>query len=125
MNDYDAKRYAMLQFGMHPSATKFIFHFRPAYCGYIVYVFDRKKYPNDFPDVVIEFLSRISLTHTIVDVVHETDGIINFTDIGMRKRMQSSEFNIWTKPSFDGNIDCEMIESVLKNIRGNDKIRDN
>lgn len=82
-------------------------------------MFSKNDTPDTFTESVVDFLARISLTHTIVDVEHSTDRILYGIDISKHKKpIYSSEFNIWTQPSFDGNIDCEMIESVMKNIGG-------
>lgn len=107
MNDYDAKRYAMFQFGMNSSATKFIFHFRPNYCGYVTYVFNKKDNPDTFSEAVVDFLARISLTHTIIDI-----------DEHVNNDRTHSEFVVWTKQSFDTNIDADVIDGILKNIMG-------
>lgn len=108
----NCKRYAMLVFGMNPPASRITFHGLPEkrMIGSTTgIVYDFHKYDNpSFAEDVIEFLSNISLTHTIVDVNFSTSAGILFNG--------DHWYDIWLQPSYTTNIDAELIGSVLKNI---------
>ena len=103
----NCKRYAMLVFGMNPPASRITFHSLPDK-RIIGKVNDFYRYNNpSFAEDVIEFLSNISLTHTIVDANFSTSAGILFNEY---------HYDIWLQPSSTTNIDAELIGSVLKNI---------
>ena len=108
----NCKRYAMFTFGMNPPASRITFHGVPDKCitgSTIGKDNDLYKYNNpSFAEDVIEFLSNISLTHTIVDVNFSTGYEILFNG--------EHWYDIWLQPSSTTNIDAELIGSVLKNI---------
>lgn len=60
------------------------------------------KFVND----VIEFLAKISLTHTIDDISVYTD-----PHIGIKEMQITLSYNVT-----DTNIDCEVLNAILTNI---------
>ena len=104
----NCKRYAMFTFGMNPPASRITFHGVPDKC-ITGKVNDFYKYNNpSFAEDVIEFLSNISLTHTIVDA--------NFSTVAGILFNVEHWYDICLQPSSTTNIDAELIGSVLKNI---------
>lgn len=104
----------MFTFGMNPPASRITFHGlpeKPITGSTTGIVNDFYRYDNpSFAEDVIEFLSNISLTHTIVDVYFSTGPGILFKG--------EHWYDIWLQPSSTTNIDAELIGSVLKNING-------
>ena len=104
----NCKRYTMLVFGLNPPASRITFHgLSEKHITGKVNDFYRYDNPS-FAEDVIEFLSNISLTHTIVDANFSTGAGILFNG--------EHWYNIWLQPSSTTNIDAELIGSVLKNI---------
>ena len=101
----------MFTFGMNPPASRITSHGLPEKRitgSTIGKDNDFYKYNNpSFAEDVIEFLSNISLTHTIVDANFSTGAGILFNGY---------HYDIWLQPSSTTNIDAELIGSVLKNI---------
>lgn len=101
------KLYVICKFGIGLPANRIIFRFDQSFCGRQARVFDNEYEYSSFEEDVVEFLARISLTHTIIDI-----------DENMNNGRTHSEFVVWTKPSFDTNIDADTIYAILKNISG-------